>query len=154
MADDFVLNYRNLYEINTTPDQPDETATWAVIAAGISTVDPSFDDETDDTTYYDGEGFSSLDVTGIAASLQFSGHRKYGDPAQDYIAGLAFEVGEKRKTKLRWTQPDGKQITGNVTISGIKITGGDANAKSDFEFTVTFNGKPEVTDAGSGGTGA
>jgi hypothetical protein len=148
MADDFVLNFRNQYEIDTTGGS--ETPEWAPLAAGISTVDPSFDDETDDTVYYDGQGFSSQDVTGITASLQFTGHRKYGDPAQDYIAGLAFEVGEMRKTKFRWTQPDGKQITGDVTISGIKITGGDANAKSDFEFTVTFNGKPEVTDTGGG----
>ncbi|GGE47633.1 hypothetical protein GCM10011391_28020 [Pullulanibacillus camelliae] len=148
---EFPLNYKNKYEIDTDPST--EEGDFAPLAAGIQTVDPSFDDETDDTAYYDGEGFGNLDVTGISAALQFTGHRKYGDKAQDYIAGLAFEVGSKRKTNLRWTQPDGKQITGPVTISGIKATGGDANAKSDFEFTATFNGKPEVTDAGSSGGG-
>jgi hypothetical protein len=147
---EFPLNYKNIYEIDTTPDATDPT--WARIAAGISSVDPSFDDDTDDTAYYDGEGFGSNDVTGIKASLTFSGNRLYGDPAQDFIASIAFEVGQKRKTRFRWTQPDGKQVTGNVTVSGIKTTGGDANAKSDFEFKVTFNGKPTVTDTTQGGT--
>lgn len=142
---EFPLNYKNKYELCTTPDVDDTTATWAPIAAGISTVDPAFEDETDDTAYYDGEGFGNEDVTGIKAGLTFTGNRKYGDPAQDYVASIAFEVGDKRKTKLRWTQPDGKQLTGPVTISGIKLAGGDANSKGDFEFKASFNGKPKVT---------
>ncbi|AST93006.1 capsid protein [Sutcliffiella cohnii] len=141
---EFPLNYKNKYSINITPEGAEPT--WAPIGAGISSVDPSFDDETDDTAYYDGEGFSSETVTGIKATLTFTGHRKYGDEAQDYIASLAFEVGAKRETELKWEQPDGRVITGPVTISGIKTTGGDANSKSEFEFTATFNGKPQLTN--------
>src|SRR5690606_23367689 len=121
------------------------TPSWADIGAGISNIEPEFADETDDTMYYDGEGFGSEDVTGVRASLTFTGHRKVGDEAQDYIAGLAFEVGEGRRTKFKWEQADGRTITGDVTVSNIKTSGGDANAKQTFEFTVTFNGKPEVT---------
>jgi hypothetical protein len=142
---EFPLNYKNKYEICTEPTKDEQTAKWEVIGAGISTVDPAFEDETDDTSYYDGQGFGSETVTGVKASLTFSGHRQLGDPAQDYVIGMAFEVGAKRETKLRWTQTDGKQITGDVTISGIKGTGGDANAKQDFEFKASFNGKPKVT---------
>src|SRR5690606_38033394 len=139
----FELNFKNKYSIDTSGGS--ESPQWAPVAAGISNIDPSFEDETDDTAYYDGEGFGSEDVTGVRASLVFTGHRLYGDEAQDYVAGLAFEVGEARKTKLKWEQPDGRTIIGSVTISGIKGAGGDANAKQDFEFTATFNGKPEVT---------
>ena len=146
MEKGFPLNYKNQHEINTTPEMTDEEqAEWAPIAAGISNIEPNFEDESDDTAYYDGEGFGSEDVTGVKASVTYSGHRKYGDAAQDFVASLALEVGEKRKTQLRWTQPDGRTIVGPVTISGIKGTGGDANAKGDFEFTATFNGKPVVT---------
>lgn len=141
---EFPLNYSNKYEINVSATEVPE---WAPVAEGIANVDPSFEDETDDTAYYSGEGFGNETVTGIRASLVFTGHRLYGDKAQDYVAGLAFEVGAKRQTELRWTQPNNKQITGNVTISNIKTTGGDANTKSDFEFTATFNGKPKVEEA-------
>lgn len=144
----FPLNFKNKYFIDpaggTDPAEVEGVA-WAAVAAGINSVDPSFDDETDDTAYYDGEGFGSEDVMGVRASLTFAGHRKYGDVAQDYIAGVAFEVGDARKTLLKWEQPDGTAIVGLVTLSGIKTTGGEANSKQEFEFTATFNGKPKVT---------
>src|SRR6185312_5336674 len=114
---EFPLNYRNKYSVNVTPEAPDP-GLFEPVAVGISNVDPSFEDETDDTAYYDGQGFGNETVTGVRASLVFSGHRHYGDPAQDFIASLAFEVGAKRETQLKWEQPNGNMITGNVTISG------------------------------------
>lgn len=142
----FPLNFKNKYSINIAANGtlPEE---WSPIAGGISTVDPSFEDETDDTSYYDGEGFGNEEVTGVRASLSFTGHRKYDDDAQNFIAGKQFEVGNDRKADLKWEQPDGTVITGNVTLSNIKTTGGDANSKQEFEFTATFNGKPTVTPA-------
>lgn len=140
----FPLNFKNKYSIDTTPDTA-ETPTWAPLAAGIASVEPSFEDETDDTAYYDGEGFNSEEVTGVRASVTFTGHRDDSDVAQNYIANMAFEVGEARKTNLKWEQTDGTVVTGPVTISGIKTTGGDANTKQEFEFTATFNGKPTLT---------
>lgn len=141
----FPLNFKNKYFLNTAEGELPEV--WSPIAGGISAVDPSFEDETDDTTYYDGEGFGNEEVTGVRISLAFSGHRKYDDVAQNTIADLAFEVGDTRKRTIKWEQPDGVVITGSVTISGIKTTGGDANAKQEFEFTATFNGKPTITPA-------
>lgn len=142
---EFPLNYKNKYEICLEPDKDDLTAEWAIIAGGISGVEPSVEDETDDTAYYDGGGFNAETVIGVKASLTFTGHRLYGDEAQDYVAGMVFEIGSARETKFRWTQPDGLQITGDVTVSGIKAGGGDANAKGEFEFKVAFNGKPTIT---------
>lgn len=139
----FPLNFKNKYSIDK--GDGDGTEEFLPIAAGIATVEPSFEDETDDTAYYDGEGFGNEDVTGVRASLVFSGHRDYDDGAQNHIASKAFEVGDARKSVLKWVQPDGTTITGPVTISGIKTTGGDANSKQEFEFTATFNGKPQVT---------
>jgi len=143
---DFILNNKNFFEIDTDPTSAE--GDFAPVAAGIATTTPSFDEDSDNTPYYDGQGFGSMDVTGINPSIQFTGHRLFGDKAQDYVAGLVFEVGLQRKTRLRWTQPDGRQIVGSVTISGITPGGGDANAKNTFEFTATFNGKPTLTIPG------
>lgn len=141
----FPLNFKNIYSINTTPGEEEDT--FAVVAKGVENVDPEFEDEVDDTVYYDGQGFGNDDVTGIKASLVFSGHRNYDDEAQNYVAGMAFEVGEGRKTTFKWEQANGTTVTGPVTVSEIKVTGGDANEKSEFSFSVTFNGKPEVVAA-------
>lgn len=146
ITEGFPLNFNNKYEIDVSSGEEEE-GNYKVLAAGITSVEPEFEDEEDDSVYYDGQGFGSNDVTSIKASLVFTGHRKYGDEAQDYIAGLLFELGENRKTRLRWTQPDGAQIVGEVTISGIKPGGGEAAEKSEFEFTATFNGRPELTIA-------
>lgn len=149
---EFVLNYKNKYEIDTTgnTDPTDLTkATWATLAAGISQVTPSFNETADTTEYYDGEGFGSNDITGKRLQLAFTGHRKQGDTAQDFIAGLALEVGDGLKTLFRWTQPDGSTIVGTVTLTAIVASGGNASAKQTFSFTAVFNGKPAYTKSGT-----
>ncbi|MEM5012065.1 capsid protein [Niallia taxi] len=142
----FALNSENKFEIDTTPEA---TETFSRLAAGLSTFDPQWNEELDQTQYLDGDGFASSDVTGAQLVISFEGHRKFGDAAQDFIAGLQPLLGEDRKTNFRWTQPNGDQFSGNVTIANIVGAGGDANAKTTFSFEVHFNGKPEYTAAES-----
>lgn len=141
----FALNSENKFEIDTDPTTATET--FALLAAGLSTFDPQWNEELDQTQYLDGDGFASSDVTGAQLVISFEGHRKFGDAAQDFIAGLQPLLGEDRKTNFRWTQPNGDQFSGNVTIANIVGAGGDANAKTAFSFEVHFNGKPEYTAA-------
>lgn len=141
----FALNYTNLHEIEI-PGRG-----WARIGAGIQSVDPSGNEESDQTGYYDGEGLASTLITGGQVTLAFSGHRKYGDAAQDYIASLALEYGSARNTRYRWTAPDGQRINGQCTIANIKPGGGDANSKSSFEFELHLNGRPTLTAGDASG---
>lgn len=136
----FEMNYCNLYEIDTTPHGPSRT--WARVGAGINAVEWEGNEEVSQDPYYDGDGMSSSDVTGGQLVGTFEGHRKYGDPAQDYIAGMLLDYGEGRKTNFRWIAPDGATLEGEVTIANIMPQGGDPNAKSDFSFEVHFNGMP------------
>lgn len=143
----FTLNYTNLYLINTTPGEAEKT--WARIGAGINSVDWEGNEEVSQDAYYDGDGLSSSDVTGGQMVGTFEGHRKYGDPAQDYIASTLLDYGDGRKTDFRWIAPDGQILEGEVTIANVKPQGGDPNAKSDFGFELHFNGMPayEAGDA-------
>lgn len=152
----FNLNFRNKFEIDTLghtdPSQSSE-ASWAQLAAGINTVTPASGDTTDNTAYYDGNGFANTDITGKNYSLAFSGNRKEGDPAQDYVASKDFAVGDAAKTLLRWTRTDGTVIIGCITMNAIVISGGAANAKQTFSFTGNFNGLPNVTSGLAAPTG-
>lgn len=139
----FAMNYTNLYEINITPNTA--TKTWARIGAGINSVEWSGNEEVSQDPYYDGAGLASSDVTGGQMIGTFEGHRRFGDPAQDFIAGLLLKYGEDRKTDLRWTQPNGDKLEGEVTIANIAPQSGDPNAKSDFGFEAHFNGMPTFT---------
>lgn len=136
----FALNYTNLYLINTTPDAAEKT--WERIGAGINSADWEGNENVAQDAYYDGEGQASSDVTGGQMVGTFSGHRKYGDPAQNFIASTLIDYGDGRKTDFRWVAPDGQILEGEVTLVNVKPGGGDPNAKSDFSFEVHFNGMP------------
>ena len=139
----FAMNYTNLYEIDTTPYG--DSRTWVRVGAGINSVSWEGNEEVAQDPYYDGDGLSSSDVTGGQIVGSFEGHRVYGDAAQDYIAGLTLKYGEDRKTNFRWTQPNGDQLEGIVTIANIAPQSGDPNAKSDFGFEIHYNGMPKFT---------
>lgn len=152
----FNLNFKNKFEIDTlghTDPSQVADANWAELAAGINTVTPASGDTTDNTAYYDGNGFANTDITGKNYSLAFSGNRKEGDTAQDFVASKDFAVGDNAKTLLRWTRTDGTIIVGCVTLNAIVISGGAANAKQTFSFTANFNGLPDVTSGLAAPTG-
>lgn len=143
MMEGLLLQSQHLFELNTTPGT--QPGTYARLGAGLNNFEPSFNEEVDQSTYLDGDGFGESDVTGAQLILTFSGHRKYGDPAQDFIFSKAFSLGEERKTDFRWTQPDGTIIEGPCTIANIEGPSGDANAKGEISFEIHFNGRPQYS---------
>lgn len=146
-ATGFTLQSAHRFEIETSQTADEMTQVWARVAAGINTFDPQWNEEIDQTPYLDGDGFGSSDVTAAQLVIAFEGHRKYGDAAQDFIAGLQAELGEGRKTKFRWTDPDGAIFEGPCTVANIVGASGAANEKSTFSFEIHFNGKPTYTPA-------
>jgi hypothetical protein len=142
-----LLQSQHLFELNTTPGT--QPGNYVRLGAGLNNFEPSFNEEVDQSTYLDGDGFGESDVTGAQLILTFSGHRKYGDPAQDFIFSKAFSLGEERKTDFRWTQPDGTIIEGPCTIANIEGPSGDANSKGEISFEIHFNGRPTVTPPGA-----
>lgn len=143
MAEGLLLQSAHRFEINTTPGV--SPGTYARLAAGLNNFEPSFNEEVAQDTYLDGDGFASSAVTGAQLTLSFSGHRLYGDPAQDFIFGKAFDLGPGRETDFKWTLPDGTLIQGTCTIANIEGPSGDANAKGEISFEIHFNGRPTVT---------
>ena len=151
MARGFLLQSRNILEIDTTPGNGEEN--WARLAEGITDMEPDPNEEIAQDNYFSGDGFGESDVTGAQLILSISGHRNYGDPAQDYIYGLQMELGPTRRTNFRLTLPDGATFEGPCTIANIVGPGGAAGEKGAISFEVHFNGKPEYTPADENGEG-
>lgn len=143
----FLLQYNNVFEIDSTPSATPGSETFLTIAEGIISVTPANNEVLDQQQYYAGMGNAETDVIGLQKTLTFSGHREYTDPAQNYIMGLASETGPERKTTFRWTLPDGTIIEGPCTVANITEPGGEAASKGEIEFEIHFNGKPTVTPA-------
>ena len=125
-----------------------ESADFALLAAGISTITPAAADTTDATPYYDGEGFTESEVTGKNITFAISGHRVFGDKAQDFVAKHFLSIGDELRTLARWTDAKGNKVQAVVTMTSIVPFGGAANAKQTFSFTLAFNGKPVLEEAG------
>lgn len=141
-----LLQSEHQFEIRTDPEAVG-AGVFAVLAAGITSFEPSFNEEVAQDQYLDGDGYGSSSVTGGQLVISFEGHRKYGDEAQDYIYGLKYSLGTGRETEFRWTEPDGTITTGDVTIASIEGPSGDANSKGEISFEIHFNGKPTETEA-------
>lgn len=139
----FELMNKHKFEINTTPGA--EPGSYARIAAGITSAEPANNEELSQDKYMDGDGYGETDVIGAQTVLSFSGHRNYGDAAQDYIFSKVLELGNSRRTQFRWTEPDGGIFEGDCTIANISQPSGDAGAKGEISFEIHFNGKPDYT---------
>lgn len=152
MAQDegLLVQSQHRFYINTTPDEASET--WERLAKGYNSFDVETNEELDQTQYLDGDGFGSSDVTGAQLTVSFSGHRYYGDAAQDFVFSLKMEVGEKRKTSFRWELPTGEVFEGPCTVAEISGPSGEANQKGEIETAIHFNGKPTYLPEGTGGT--
>lgn len=139
----FELMNKNKFEVNIKPGET--PGTYAPIAAGITNVELNNNEELSQDRYLDSDGYGETDIIGAQLVLTFSGHRKYGDPAQDFIFGTLLELGPNRRTEFRWTEPDGGVFEGECTIANITGPSGDAGAKGEISFEIHFNGKPDYT---------
>ncbi len=77
-------------------------------------------------------------------SYAFKGHHRYADSdAQSFIRERLAKTGQDRVVYFKHTEPDGRILSGNATLSGIVHGGGDAGERGNFEATITFNGLPD-----------
>ena len=135
----FPLNYQDLYEIDSTPGT---TATYVRLAAGLTGAVIANNDVVNQTTYLDGGGFGSSDVTGGQKTIAFTGHNDTSDAAQTYIRSIAGSFGEARKTIFRYRDSQGVGFDAPVTITSIETGGGDASSKKEIAFEIHANGGP------------
>lgn len=117
-----------------------------VTIADCETFEVSFDNNVEEWTPFESEGWVRRLMTGKGVTITVSGKRNIGDAGNNYIAGLAFKNGRDAEVDFQWTFKDGTvvEFTGapiNVTALG----SGDSTAVAPLEFEVLSNGKPTVT---------
>lgn len=131
-------------------DSPDVWI-YAPICAGITSISPSVNEQNQQAFYMCGNGGANNEVTGIAPEYDVSGHRVWGDAAQDYICGLRYELGQNRKSSLKVELYDDgtlkETITADCTITDIVDFGGNATDIVPFSCKLRVNGIPEVMQA-------
>jgi len=150
MAEEGLLvQSKHLFEINIEPGA--DPGNFARLAAGFNSFEVALNEELDQTPYLDGDGYATSTVMGAQLTITFTGHRKFGDPAQDFIFSKAMGIGNGRETEFRWTLPSGEVLEGPCTLAEVTGPSGEANAKGEITVAIHFNGKPEYTPANGGG---
>ena len=115
------------------------------LARWISNVEPSPEEETEDTAYYDGDGTPETDVLSVKMTWAFEGMYDEEEPAHQFIRSLEFETGEGRKVMYKQVRQDGTVLEGPATVTEPVTTGGEASAYEPLTFTVAWDKKPEIT---------
>lgn len=123
----------------------DQEPEYMRIAKWISNIEPSAEEETEETAYYDGDGTPETDVISVRMTWSFEGVYDDEDPAHKFIRSLEFETGEGRKVMYKQVRQDGTVLEGPATVTEPITTGGEASAYEQFSFTIAWDRKPEIT---------
>lgn len=117
----------------------------------LETFSISIDGNTEEWTPMDTGGWVRRAVTGKGLTISFSGKRNYGDPGNDYIAGLLLGTGQEVESKFEWTMPSGAKLVMDCVINLTQNAGGDSTNVDGLEFELLSDGLPTFTAAPVGG---
>ena len=138
------LGYQTLFELDINPAG---TANYVRLGAGLESGAPSLGEDVVRKAYLDGNGGKSSRSTGFQLGYKFTGERRPGDAAQDYVFSKLLEMGDGRLTNFRVTNASGAIYSGGCSIVDITPPGGDAGSVQAITFGIDFNGKPALTAA-------
>lgn len=136
--------YENQFKINTKGRETGETN--LVTIADMESFSVSFDDNVEEWTPMNTEGWVRRLKTGKGITISLNGKRHIGDAGNDYVAGLAFKSGQACNSELEWTFPNGAVATIPCVIN-VTSVGGDSTNVEPLEFECLSDGKPTFTEA-------
>lgn len=108
----------------------------------------SIDGNVEEWNPMDAEGWKRRLMTAKSLSISMGGKRNYGDPGNDYVAGLAFKIGNDCNSVFSINFPDGSKLVMDCIIN-VTSLGGDSTAVDALEWEVLSDGKPTYTPAPS-----
>jgi hypothetical protein len=116
-----------------------------VVVKDLTTFSPSIDANTEEWTPMDTAGWARRAVTGKSLTFSFTGKRNYGDPGNDYVAGLLIGIGQEVESKFEWEMPNGDKLVMDCVISVTSPAGGDSTEIDNLEFELMNDGEPVFT---------
>ena len=134
--------YSLQFGVNTS-GRTGETTTVVKDATSLSI---AIDGKVEEWTPMDSEGWVRRLMTGKSITVTMGGKRNYGDPGNDYVAGLALKNGTDCNSVFSVIFPDGGKLSFDCVIN-VTALGGEAPSVSELSWTVLSDGKPTYTEA-------
>lgn len=133
--------YENQFKIGAT------SGTMNPIA-DMESFSVAFDNNVEEWTPFDAEGWVRRLMTGKGVTISVSGKRNVKDAGNDFVAGMYNKNGRSAEADVEWTFPDGSKVTfGGAVINVTNIGAGDSTNVAPLEFDIMSNGKPTFTPA-------
>lgn len=120
--------------------------TFATVA-DMETFSPAFDNGVEEWTPMDTKGWMRRLMTAKSITFGLNGKRQYGDPGNDYVAGLAYLNGNDCNSVLEVLFPNGDTFTMPCVVNVTTVGGGDSTNVGALEWECMSDGKPEYTPA-------
>jgi hypothetical protein len=120
-----------------------------ITIANLENFAPSIEGNVEEWNPMEAEGWGDAMMTSKKLSFTFTGKRTYGDPGNDYVAGLAWKSGNDVVTPFEWELPSGAKVNFTCIVNVKTPGGGDSTAIDGLEFDVICKGKPTFTPAGA-----
>ena len=92
-------------------------------------------------------GWARRLMTAKSLTVSMGGKRNFGDPGNDYVAGLAFKNGQDCNSNFQVEFPDGATLKFPCVIN-VTSMGGDSTATNALEWEALSDGAPIYTAAG------
>ena len=135
--------YNNVFKIGTKGLQSTESDMKTI--ADLETFEVSFDNNIEEWSPMDLEGWKRRLATGKGLGITLSGKRNTDDDGNNYISGMSFKSGTALYSKFEWIMIDGTKVEFNCVINVTNNSGGDSTNVAALEFEVLCDGKPTVT---------
>jgi hypothetical protein len=132
------------FKVNTAGRS--KSAALAVIK-DMESFSVSMDGGVEEWTPLDQAGWVRRLMTAKGFTISLAGKRHYGDPGNDYVAGLAWKNGRDCDSEFEIEFPNGDKLTGDCVINVTTPFGGDSTAVDALEFDIMSDGKPIYTSA-------
>lgn len=118
-----------------------------VTIANLTNFAPAIEGGVEEWNPMEAEGWGDAMMTSKKLSFSFQGKRTYGDPGNDFIAGLAWKSGNDVVAPFEWELPSGAKVSFDAIINVTTPAGGESTAVDALEFEVKCKGKPTFTAA-------
>lgn len=135
LASGLFINKDVKVSIDTDPCGTTPGTKYALLNQNILSISDESSETVEEYSYFSGD---ESEVASVSLSYAIEGHTNYGDPAIKYVVDMQHLAGTKRLTNAKIEFPWGSVYEGVVTLSDITVIGGDAGARLDFAFTMTF----------------
>lgn len=133
------------FSVNTAGRDKTNESTMKVVKDAES-LSIAIDGNVEEWDAMDAEGWKRRMMTGKSLSVSMGGKRNYGDPGNDYVAGLFMKKGHDCESIMTINFPDGGKLEIPCVIN-VTSLGGDATAVGGLEWEALSDGKPTYTDA-------